>query len=289
MNKETKHAVIVVIAAFVTIIAIFGGISSASGVSPFQTVVESGSMQHGIGSQIGVIDTGDVIILKNKEKVNIQTYVDGYHTGYMKFGGYGDVIIYDRGPDYNPVIHRAILWLDYNNDGTWNAPSLEFFPYGTKWSCTSGNDFMALSGTLTLYGLGYKEDRDASVSLTELAKWSKSGYLTMGDYNPRIDQPSNIPGVNGLISYEQIRSVAWFEIPWLGAIKMTYNGNGNVLDVYVPNTKGCLVATILLIIFLLAGISFLLDHFYYRKIRRELKRDINAPAPLFPLEPKNRE
>jgi signal peptidase len=288
VNKDTKHTAIIIVAALVIILVVFAGISKASGVSPFQTVVESGSMQHGPESRVGIIDTGDVVILKNKDKVNIQTFVDGYKSGYSKFGNYGDVIIYDRGPNFNPIIHRAILYMEYNDDGTWRAPSLENYPYDIMWSCTSGNNYNALSGTLTMKNLGAGRNVVSAVNLTELAKWSNSGYLTMGDANARMDQPSGIPGVYGLVSYDQIKSVAWFEVPWVGAIKMINSGSGDVLRAYAPNTIGCLTAAILFIIFILTGISFLFDYRYYNKFRKELYEEMDAPAPLFPLEPKNK-
>jgi len=291
--------IIIVIVAGVVIISIFGGISMASGVNPFQTVVESKSMQHGPESRIGVIDTGDVVILKNKDKVDIQTYVDGYHTGHKTFGMYGDVIIYERvqepgAKQLNPVIHRAILWLEYNYDGTWRAPSLEHYPYGTHWECKDGSveksNYMALSGELVFKGLGHAGNKAPRVLLSALlgekGDWATSGYLTMGDNNDGMDQPSNITGVNGLIPKDRIKSVAWFEVPWVGAIKMELNGQGAALRAYVPNTWGCLIAAIMLVLFSLVAVSFIFDLRYYKKVRKELSEEMNAPTPIFPVEPK---
>ncbi len=127
MNKEIRNLIIAVVA----IIAVIGGgwavISTSSGVSPPFTVVESYSMQHcqenDKHSEVGIIDTGDMILVKNKDKVKIQSYVEGTQTGYKSFGDYGNVIVYYR-DGQNPVIHRAFLWLDYNGDGTWSAPAL---------------------------------------------------------------------------------------------------------------------------------------------------------------------
>lgn len=288
MEKDTKHTVIAVAAVFAVIIAVFAGIFAASGVRPPQTVVESESMQHGIGSQIGVIDTADMIILRDKNKVSIRSFVDGYSTGYRAFGSYGDVIVYDRGAGLNAVIHRAILWLDNNGNGTWSAPSLKDYP-SDRWSCTGGTDCSELSGRLTLRYLGHSGNVTASINLDDLAdKGSKSGFITMGDNNSLFDQPSSVSGVNGLISYEQIKSVAWIEVPWVGVFNMALNENMSKIDKEVPNTVPCLAAMILLIIFLLAGISFIFDQRYYRKYRKILCKDMNAPAPSFPVEKENR-
>jgi signal peptidase len=287
MEKDTKHAIIVVAVAFIFIIAAFAGLSAASGVSPFQTVVESESMQHSNESQIGIIDTGDMVILKSKDKVTIQTFVDGYKNGYKKFGLYGDVIIYDRGGDQNPVIHRAILWLDYNPDGTWSAPSLSGYS-ADMWSCTSGTDFNHLSGTLTLKGLGYSGARNPTIDLSALsAAYPHSRYLTMGDNNNGFDQPNMVNGVNGLVQYQQIKSVAWFEVPWIGALTIVLGNNISAkesLKDYAPNAIPSLTATIITFLFIIAGMSFLFDYRYYYKERKKLYDDMNAPAPVFPVE-----
>ncbi|MDR1405058.1 MAG: S26 family signal peptidase [Candidatus Methanoplasma sp.] len=284
MERDTKHAIIVIVAAVVIIVAVFVGISKASGVSPPQTVVESGSMQHGTESQIGVIDAGDMVILRDKDQKSIQSFVDGYKTGYSMFGNYGDVIIYDRGPNFNPVIHRAILWLDYNGNGTWSAASLEGYP-AELWSCTGSSDYRNLSGILTLKNIDYTGSLNAEINLDTLITGSQNGgYLTKGDNNRGFDQPSNIPGINGLITYETIKSVAWVEIPWAGAFKMILNGKTDVIDRWVPNTIPCIAASVLMFVFTMMSINFIFDYRYYQKHEKQLRKEMNAPAPIFPVE-----
>lgn len=284
MDKDTKQSLVVIAVAFVIIATAFFGLYNASGVNPPQTVVESNSMQHGPVSNFGVIDTGDMVIIKSKEKTEIVSYVEGYVSDYQTFGMYGNVIIYDRGPAINPVIHRAILWLDYNGDGTWSAPALKEYPT-ELWTCTSGHDPTMLSGTLTMYKLGYEKNKNPTIDLKSLEKVSaSSGYITMGDNNGGFDQPKSVAGVNGLITYDQIRSVAWIEVPWLGAVKMMLNGKIDALDRYVPNTIPNLAATLLLIITLIAGLSFLFDYRYYGKIRKELKNEEDCCL----FDPKNK-
>jgi len=280
VESDTKHAAMVLVAAVVIIAAVFIGVSAASGVSPPQTIVVSESMQHGMKSHIGVIDTGDLIVVKDKNKVEIRSYVDGYNTGYEKFGNYGDVIIYNRDVG-NPVIHRAILWLDLNGDGTWSAPSLGKYPK-ELWSCTGGDDYNRLSGMLTMEKLGYGGNISCTLNLDALVKnGSGSGFITMGDNNRGFDQPS-LSSV--LVSKERIKSVAWFEIPWVGVFSMIRDGKLDVIDKNVPNTIPSLAAAVLLIVFLLIGISFLIDHRYYLRFRKEMENEIDAPTPIFPLE-----
>lgn len=288
VDKGTKHTLIAIAAVVFVVAAIFVGITVASGVQPPQTVVISESMQHGpnpegYGSRLGIIDTGDMIILKSKDKVNIQSYVDGYNTGYTSFGSYGNVIIYNQGTTSDPIIHRAILWLDYNGDGTWSAPSLKDYP-NNLWYClvgaTMSNDYESLSGTLYMLAFGSQTRIDLNVLAS---KTPESGFLTKGDNNPVFDQTTSIANYR-LVTEEQIKSVAWIELPWIGSFKMIFNGQLSKLDEKVPNTIPCLAAAILLIIFILVGISFLFDQRYYKKYKKILSDDINAPTPQIPVE-----
>ena len=289
VEKETKHTIITIAAAAVIIVVIFTGISVASGSGmPQTTVVESQSMQHGTGSQIGIIDTADMIILKDRDKADIHTYVEGYISGYSAFGNYGDVVVYSRGEGFNPVIHRVILWLDYNGDGTWSAPSLKDYPE-ELWTSASGDDYTKLSGKFTMHHMKYDGSAEPYIELDRLAElYPFSGYLTMGDNNTVFDQPNNVMGVNGLVPEENIKSVAWIEVPWVGVFRMMMIDKMYVVNEQVPNTVPSLIATILLVIFLLVGIGFVFDQRYYRKYRKELSEEMNAPTPLLPVESKNK-
>ena len=279
MERENRNIVIVLIVVAIVAASILIVIPAMSGVSPPQTVVESQSMQHGEKSQIGVIDTGDIVIVRDKNKTSITSFVDGYKNGYSSFGLYGDVIIYEREGEGNNIIHRAILWLDYNGNGTWSAPSLIGYP-SNLWSCTSSTDPMSLSGTLTLENMTYK-GLSYSIRLND-QKIPVSGYLTLGDNNKGFDQE----GGSKLISEERIVSVAWIEIPWLGAIKMMMGGMGDRLKDNVPNTVPCLAISFIAFIFLLIGINFIWNHIDNIHYRKKLNEKLNAPTPLFPLEKK---
>ncbi|MFA6804979.1 MAG: S26 family signal peptidase, partial [Candidatus Methanomethylophilaceae archaeon] len=109
MRKDTIESIIIMVVAF----ALIGGgylyIQTASDVDPTFTNVESWSMQHSDESQLGVIDTGDMVILKNKDSYSqLTTYVEGDTSGDSSFGEYGNVVVYERNPssNLNPVIHR---------------------------------------------------------------------------------------------------------------------------------------------------------------------------------------
>ena len=242
------------IAMFTVIIIVFGGMYLYSGMSKPLTVVESGSMQHSdTESSIGVIDTGDIVVMISPEKKSITSYVEGYASGYREFGDYGDVIIYYR--DYgNPVIHRAILWIEYTNLGKWSAPALANFD-PDRWSDEGSNDPYDLQGTLTIKGLGWR-GYTATIDLNTLDR--HSGYLTAGDNNQYFDQATGI-STCGLIDKAHIKAVAGLEIPWLGCVKLIIN-NKNV-DKIPSNSIPCLAAAMVVIILVLLTIMAVTSHF----------------------------
>jgi len=244
VNRETKRTVIAAIAAIAVIGLAYAGLLVYAGTSsPFYTV-ESGSMSHTNGerSQIGIIDTGDMVLARDPSKMSITTYAEGHETGYKKFGDYGDVIIYSR-PSGTPVIHRAILYAENNGDGTWSAPSL--IGYTGTWYIDgvpgTPADAAALAGTLKFEGLGFS-GRSFEVDLDALAP--ASGYITMGDANGEADQSTTI-SKNTLISADNVIAVAAHEIPWLGAIKLYATGNNT--NNIPSNTLPSLIAAIVLI------------------------------------------
>ena len=221
MKKENLTTVIALLIVLILLVSGIVLVKNASGVSPPFTVIESNSMQHSDDkSQIGVIDTGDMIMVKSLGKSNVVTYVEGHQSGHQEFGDYGSVIIYKRAVG-NPVIHRAILWIEYDS-GTWKAPSLENFKDSNGnplWECASG-DFNNLSGVLLLtLNNGYR-NITVPVNIDDLQ--THSGYVTMGDNNATVDQSASNISFNNLVNPERIKSVAWKEIPWLGSLKLLF-------------------------------------------------------------------
>ncbi|WII08609.1 S26 family signal peptidase [Methanomassiliicoccales archaeon LGM-DZ1] len=262
-----KNAVLIV--AIIAIAAVLGlrvAVNEMSGVSPPFTVVDSQSMQHSHDSEVGIIDTGDMILLRDTSKHEPVTYVEGYSSGYRMFGEYGDVIVYER-PGQNQVIHRAILYLESNGDGTFTGRGLE--SYTGKWSChDSGTDTSnpsepsKLSGTLEMENIGYG-GKKVSIDLSVL---SGSGYLTMGDNadtNGYFDQGSGI--TSGLVTDDRVKATAWKEIPWAGSVKLIMNGNDGALNSWAPSSLGYLTAALATIFMTIIGIGFALDALHLRK------------------------
>ncbi len=252
VQRETRNFITVIGVFAIVIMGGYCALVAYTGFSlPFSSVV-SESMQHdNYQSQIGAIDTGDIVIVQDKSKADIQSYVLGSQTGHSSFGKYGSVIIYNRGSTQNPVIHRAIVWLEYD-DSTEKWSSTELKNYDSnKWSCISDEswDWSDLKGILCLT----VDEKEVSISLDSL-QIKQSGYLTMGDNpdtNRALDQASGI--INHPVSMDEIRSVAIWEIPWLGMFKLTMNGNEHVS--HVPNSLPSLVMEIILIFSLLIVID----------------------------------
>ena len=273
MNDDSKGMVLILITAGIVIVMIVSGLFIYSGMNRPLTVVESYSMQHSDDtSYLGIIDTGDMVVMVSPDKGSVTTYVEGYQEDYSKFGAYGDVIIYYRETG-NPVIHRAILWLDYN-DGIWSAPALKDYPTDLWENAGTWDD---LTGILTLKGLPHKDNSiDVSVDLDRLALDDdcRSGYLTKGDRNEYFDQNSSIHTMP--VQKSELKAIAGFEVPWLGCIKLLIKDKNTWM--IAENSKTCLWILFIDIIVFILMVSILFEYRLNMKYRKK------APTPPFPLE-----
>ena len=97
------------------IVCLVGAMFIHTGSMPPLVVVESKSMIHDEGGEIGSIDAGDLILVHNQPADTIVTFAeatDPNHPsyGYEQHGMEGDVIIYSKnGEGGTPIIHRAIM------------------------------------------------------------------------------------------------------------------------------------------------------------------------------------
>ena len=169
---------------------VLGSIFAYSGIWPPLVVIESKSMQHSpTESYIGVIDTGDIVIVKGSDSIDdVVTYVEGYATGFETYSEYGDVIIYYRSGMEKPVIHRAIVELEYNfTGGGFDIPSLQNFP-ASMWSVPGEKTWWNLKESVTLYDIGYANvkveiDLASMLSYMQARGTPHGGLITMGDNN----------------------------------------------------------------------------------------------------------
>ena len=218
--------------------------------------IESGSMMHldeGFG-RVGFIDAGDMVLLvKVNEKNDILTRgsnLGGEKAnglgGFQTYGDYGDVIIYKKYGKTNEdqIIHRAICWIDYNEDKTYTVKE-----YGIE-------DV----NSITINELGLNNYRP-----------SHSGFITQGDNpktNDRCDQAGGI--CSEPIKTEWITGKARFELPCIGTINLLFNDiisgsfwNNNEITVFNVPTDSIICLVILLIIII--SIPIILDIYDYKK------------------------
>lgn len=253
MGRKTKSTIIAVAIMALLFSGLYAGVEAYSGHDPPYSTVTSQSMQHENGrSQLGAIDTGDMVLVRDKSKTSIVSYLEGRSTGYSTFGDYGNVIIYGRGDNRNPVIHRVLMYIEIVPDG-WNKAvkvyCLDKYLNDAgvpMWSCSTGStDPNSLSGTLTLFNMGYNS-KDVVIDLDSIISNNTvgtAGYITKGDNNDDVDQPLISP----LVTYGMIESVPVAEIPWLGCVKLMADGKASIVDKNVPNSLPSLGIAILCI------------------------------------------
>ncbi len=243
-------------------------------------VVESNSMQHGSGDHVGYLNAGDIVLAQRVSQSTIVPYVQGWQTGFMTYGEYGDVLLYypDGSSKTTPIIHRAIIYLQFNpKTGAYNATGL------TGDAC--GNDtgaFYSTPGTLHDCGTTNLDDvlylndvggRSVTVDFSRVADLGEhSGYLTLGDNNSLPDQLPALgtAPLSSLVEPGWVIGVARGMIPWFGAFKLLLDGNSQ----YVPDASWeYLGLSIAGIIFAGAGVHLLL-----RRIGRDRERRRPRPA-----------
>ena len=215
------------------------------------------------------------MIIKNPENTEYYSYVEGTINGYKSFGDYGSVIIYNRDGDLNPVIHRAIVWLYYNDGkGTWSCPSLA--NYKGSWECSSGPDYTNLSGSLIFYDIT-KSCKTVKIDLNSITENNrKDGFLTMGD-NPVTNTYFDQTGIiSHPIGKSDIRAIAVYEIPWMGVIKVYMTeGKRKYLDC-VPNSINCLIMLFTMVFAIIYCCDFYHSHKETLARRREIEKIING-------------
>lgn len=232
------------IGGILLIVLLLGGMLAYAGMWPPVFVVESASMQHSdTESKLGVIDTGDLVIIQSSDGSGVRTYVESYTDGHRSFGDYGDVIIYERygRTDTTPIIHRAMVRLVYNSTAqSFDVPSLALLPTD-KWDngLHESGRWWNLTTSFEVYDIGYKS-ATLRVDLASLLNYyldhelSHDGIITMGDHNIQYsngeflgvyDQSPSATICREPIMDEWIVGEAKQELPWLGLIKLWVSGN----------------------------------------------------------------
>ena len=137
------------------------GLWAHTGTMPPLVVVESSSMIHDESGEVGSIDAGDLILVKNTPYENIVTFAEASDSknknhGYEMHGMAGDVIIYQKNGDHGtPIIHRAILKVEASQTSSPDrtvgngANNSEYCPSGGTWDDTV-KDSDGMMGTCVL-------------------------------------------------------------------------------------------------------------------------------------------
>ncbi len=230
------------IIALVVVAVIMASLYAYTGKWPPLVVVESDSMQHSDDqSFIGVIDTGDLVLVKQTESDHIVTYLQGQSSGYQTYGEYGDVIIYERygNPAYKSIIHRAICRVEYNETGGgFDVPELANIPQ-SQWKVLGSGEqvWWNLEGTVEIYDIGYEKvtiqlDLGAMLAYFESrGRDPHGGFITLGDHNWAY-QGSNKVGLYDQMAIcrepiqgDWVDGVARGELPWFGLLKLWVTGD----------------------------------------------------------------
>lgn len=209
-------------AAFV--VSVLLAMYAYTGLWPPLVVVESNSMMHSEDntSYLGVIDTGDMVLVRDVDRPDdIVTYMEGFVTGHRTYGDYGDVIVYKKGGDdsLTPIIHRAMLYLEINPNGSYRCEALRDAP-AEKWSALGDdNAWDYLTGTVVIHDVGFRS-ASVSVNIGSILTWgaNSDGFITKGDYNSNIDQAYRATSTP--VEIDWVVGKARGEIPWFGLLKL---------------------------------------------------------------------
>jgi len=273
--------------AFAIMIVIVVTLTLYTGNWPPLVVVESQSMMHGSDSELGAIDTGDLVLVKAVEQDDthdeITTWVDHKEEHY---GTWGDVIIYMKnGGKDTPVIHRAVVWLEANytnfdentfEGASFDIPSMHLYNqtetfYIREYPSFQGDDekiTLAIDLNDTLHGA-----RDSNQK-------PLSGFITKGDNNGnQIDQSYLTDDTTGKplnpVRPQWIIGKAKGELPWFGLMKLYVMGKVGSGPDKAPAPKTSfymLIVTIIGLIILAIALDFVIS-FVGKKIKERKKKD----------------
>jgi signal peptidase len=282
--------------ALAIVLCVLLGMYAYTGLWPPLVVIESDSMMHSEEnvSQIGAIDTGDLVLVKDVDgRSDVVTYIEGFVSGHKTYGDFGDVIVYKKyGMDiYTPIIHRAIVFLEVNTDGeSYRCDALRLAP-SEKWATSNPSDtWDSLTSRLTIYSVGFRtlpvviEVDNILSSFMARSLDPQSGYITKGDHNTGTDQ--SLGGDFGFrpVEIDWVIGKARGEIPWFGLLKLWATDSAGSPS--PPNSVRDLWISLGVIVTVPIVVDFLVTYKIRRKIAakkeqalKEEKSRRNKPAP----------
>jgi signal peptidase len=290
---------------FILLIIFFSGILIYTGNWPSMMIVESDSMQHSDDEAfLGVMDTGDMVLIKSIEgKNDVVSYMKGKRTGHETYDEYGDVLIYRKNgyKDKTPVIHRAIIWLEYNETShSFDLPELKYHDAGDdeEWYVVGGEDrWYNLTRTVVLREIGYDQE-DVVLNLNGILNdfYSQSaephsGFITLGDHNGGFYDQGRLFDEHGgyvlPIKPEWIEGKARGELPGLG---LTYlqDQDPEIMERAPSNSWSMFYLSVGFIILVFFGIpiSIFIIEILLKKRRVKKKEEIGEEEGEEALHPK---
>ena len=269
------------------VMLILASLYAYTGVWPPMVVIESSSMMHGSDSEIGIIDTGDLTLVKSiHDRNDVVTYLEAMcatdpNHGFKTYGDYGNVIVYRKnGLSETPVIHRAIAWVEYN--ATPSKPPDAYRGDIPDIGVYNVSEY-------TVYRLGYMNEtitidmqRIFTLSAASTSHAPHSGFITKGDHNRGgTDQVSLT--VTGGGSVEPVKAdwvvgKAEGELPWFGLFKLWISGQDT--STFPKTSVYGLVATVFLLIAVPMAVDFILSRKKRKKEDRKQLRERNRKNSL---------
>jgi signal peptidase I len=216
--------------------------------------------------RLGTIDPGDMILLMHvSDPTAVSTEAAG---GKSHYGKSGDVVVYrpDGQPSRTPVIHRALFWLQMNDDDTFTIAAL-----GLDHVDNLDQPQVRALGL----GSGYADSvmKDARLdSVCGPVGPARSGFITRGDNNAVADQALHSPISTCPVKTAWVLGKARGELPWIGLIRLVAGDVTSGSRDYhnaAGDTKVLMWSTILLLV---GG------PYVYEKVR-ERRRRRAAPPP----------
>jgi signal peptidase len=166
---------------------------SVSGVWPPLVAVESGSMQPNM-------EKGDLVFVMEEHRLSpefatadtgVVTHADARENDYRKFGGTGDVVVYEPfgNSRATPVIHRAHFWV----------------ADGENWYDRADPDIV---------------DADNCDELRNCPA-PHAGFITKGDNEVTNGYYDQARGISSPVKPEWVRGTAEYRVPYLGWVRLT--------------------------------------------------------------------
>lgn len=236
--------------ALAIVIVLLVSLFAYTGNWPPAYVIESNSMEHGPNDVLGLINAGDLVLAQKVPNSTIVPYVVGLRSGYSTYGEYGDVLLYypNGQTGSTPIIHRAIVYFQWNGNGAYSAPELNGLPCGTAAGAVyspCGSTNIPDGSTLTFYHIGWMS-RTYQVPVNPTTFGDHSGYLTLGDNNTLTDQDWQL---STLVEPGWVIGVARGMIPWFGSFKLLVEGNAGLVPAQSWEFLGLSIAGVILLAF----------------------------------------